>query len=81
MAYFNQIKSILKLRSCSRQSMESHVPFILSNCKIYLSKGVNILLGQPVHTQAVRHTLSVMGVVSLEHRGACYFSKPDSMHM
>ena len=28
--------------------MESHVPPILSKCKIYLSKCVNILLEQPV---------------------------------
>ena len=48
MTGFNQIKFILKLRSCSWQLIESHVPLILSNCKIYLSKGVNILLRQPV---------------------------------
>ena len=45
---FNQIKSILKLRSCSRQPMKFHVPLILSNCKINLSKSGNILLGYPV---------------------------------
>ena len=52
---FNQIKSILKLRSCSRQPMESHVPHILSYYKIYLSKGVNILLGQPVDPPMILH--------------------------
>ncbi len=49
MTDFNQIKSILKLRSCFRQPMKFHVSLILSNCKMYLSKGVNILLGQPVY--------------------------------
>ena len=31
--------------------MEFHVPHILSNYKINLPKGVNILLGQPVYTK------------------------------
>ena len=41
----NQIKSIIKLRSCSRQLVECLVPLIMSICKNYLSKKVNILLG------------------------------------
>ena len=32
----NQIKSILKLRSCSRQPMEYHVPLLLNSCNNYL---------------------------------------------
>ena len=39
MTDFNQIKSILKLRSCSRQLMECHVPVILNSGKNYLSMG------------------------------------------
>ncbi len=48
MTDFNQIKSIWKVRSCSTQPVECYVPPILKSCKIYLSKSVNILLGQPV---------------------------------
>ena len=33
------------------------MPFILSNCNIYLSKGVNILLGQPVYSNILSTTV------------------------
>ncbi len=45
---FNQINSILKLRSYSTQPMECHVPLILNKYKNNLPKSINILLGQPV---------------------------------
>ncbi len=47
MTDFNQVNSILKLRSCSRQPVEYHVPLVLNSCKNNLPKSVNILLGQP----------------------------------
>ncbi len=49
MTDFNPTKSILKLRSCSRQSAECQVALLFfNNCENNLSKGVNILLEQPV---------------------------------
>ena len=45
---FSQIKSMWKLKNCSKQPMECYVPVILNSCKNYPSKSVNILLGQPV---------------------------------
>ncbi len=48
MTDFNQVSFMLKIRSCSRQPMEHHVPLDLNSCKNYLPKSVSILLGQPV---------------------------------
>ena len=37
---FNQINSILKLSSCSRQQVKYYLPFILSNCQNYTCQKV-----------------------------------------
>ena len=51
MADFNQIKFILKLRIYSRKTLKYNVLLYLKCYQNSLPKGVNILLGQPVHAR------------------------------
>ena len=53
--------------------MESHVPVILSKCKIFFVKGVNILLEQPVYK--LMTTVTCRNNDDKKNESACFIHK------